>query len=394
MNSRVLSATTVFIALCLLQAAARWAGPVAFADRYNSYGALINAVHHDLATSRVHLVYTDLRWSAYIHKLFSLDGTAVWESVIIPSGDASNAVLRPLGGERLSLAFRSRTFNSARRDTVYLAETRNSGKEWTMNNVMEQDQKDRKMEDMIYVNETGRTFVLFTNEKGEMWFVSRAAGAKTFSSERLIVPGVTTAMYLYAARATYTMLRGNVPRLHVLFREAVGGRMMYTRSDNNGVTWTVPRKVSGMDAVEYITNVFAAENTFYAVYTVYKGPARAIFSKDQGETFASPLAVTTKNAAFQNVTAGFAPCQGRPGTMASLFALEDGSLEYSTWDSELKTRKARTYAALPNGKATAVGIDCVVQAGEMSLTSFVTLRAEEHNYVYFAREYFQDQVTS
>ena len=188
-------------------------------------------------------------------------------------------------------------------------------------------------------------------------------------------------------------MRGNIPILHLFYKHRTG-KLVYSRSENNGVSWTVARVFTG-GTVHTITNAVAghrfSQQIFVAYTPGYDLPAMIMKSDDQGATFSTPKNITAHNA-FSGATHGLALCESKEFTaLSTFFATDDSNIflpEYALWNPKdmKRTEQEHPFKAPRVGR---IGTDCNVdyEKNEVNVAVFLTHEVAGHTYLMFAREY-------
>ncbi len=362
--------------LCLL-GVTKWTKPVKLLD-INQRPIYIRSMYRDPAVGVNHVVtYRDAFVGQYL--AVADNGTLLHTHVF---GWARSAVIRGAGdGKRLFVAL-DYFDNKSVAYTVRFSESSDCGKTWTTPVSLFSDPKQQKnLQDMIYLAETGRIMVFFNPASQEqLRLTARSPGSVVFSESILVAEHADP---FHAAKAAYVASAGK-RWIHVAYLAET--HIMYTRSETNGATWAVPRKICGDTVIDYITNmVVVAASRDSRVYILFRPrdtlPLKLLQSENGGTDFARPVNITKENAAPDLTYGGFAAC-GRDH-LASMLLIERYSAEYAVWDHKMDKPEYRTHPFPATDLATAA-IDCAVGVKRLVTSAFVTAWDGSHNFLYFA----------
>ncbi len=297
------------------------------------------------------------------------------------AGTYLSGVFRGAGdGRHLYLAL-SAPLDGVGINTAVLFESENSGVNWTnAQRVFLNDSVDRRLQDMIYVPETGRVFVFYVvPATGELRMVSRPRGSTVFSSESVVARGAGT-VGRFVARAAFAQ-SGSKSLLHVVYLTE-DHRLMYTQSSTNGVTWT-PGKQLTVDKVASFYGPVAGK----AVHIAYVLPgsstvAKMIYSSDAGRSFSTPQTISTKPARSEPQFGEIAVC----GTeiLAGMFVTSTATVEYTQWTAKEGTKSLPHTFDMP--RVQVAGADCVADAktGNWTMMGFAVAGGEIESMLYVA----------
>ncbi len=380
--SRLIS--IIAVSMLAVASLATWVGPIQLLDLDTAVS--VESVYRDPTSLLTHVIAMERSTSSLYHFAVSDTGAIVY-NYTFPENDYSiNAVVQG-AGDGLKI-FAACSFRKNNLDhLIRFRESADGGKTWSKPIVIVEEGSNKRLQDMIYVVDTGRIYVFFTTGH-DLRVVSRAQGSIVFGSEVMV--GKRAYSEFNSALASYNINNGK-SLIHVVFKNYDDLSLRYTSSSTNGVTWEKDRDISG-EPVEGITNIVSNEKvgpSFFVAYaTIFYGPAKMVYSKDFGKTFSRPMIITNNNKWSNNMADGMAVC-GSSATplIASLFVTKKDSVEYGMWD--LATMKP-TYKDHPYTmtKITTAGLDCQVDEAKslLNVTSFVSVDMDGRSYLFFGAE--------
>ncbi len=366
----MLSLTFIALALLAMTATTKWTAPTLLEDFGENFADLFT-VYRDPATSVSHVIVGMWHLTHYLYLAVTDEGV-VLHKVSFREESPKAAIIKGAGdGKHLFLAF-----VCCNRDRFNFTESADGGKTWSKPvGILAPEEKSVSFQDMVYVPETGRIYLFFIKYFAkEIWMMSRAPGSIIFSGATLV--GKDAYPYLFMARASYTRVQSRT-YLHVAYIQASGSAMIYTRSENSGVTWSVPKEIAQSESVRYVTGVLSDSQFGPWVYVTYvrhdDNMGRMIYSSDHGAKFSAPIMTTT--ARTYSDPAGMALCTGNPAVrqLASLLKQFISVPEFAIWNA---TTLKPEYRAQPYVQpyADTTGIDCAIdKAGKRTITTFAVI---------------------
>jgi len=348
---------------------------------------MVSSVYFDPKSRINHLIYGNHYEKKFMHIALTEEGIVLHNTTFVGPILAEDAVIKGADdGKHLFIALKS---DENEKYTVAFTESSDGGITWTSLSYILKEGLRKYVQDMLYIEETGRLAIFFIDEKHELRMVTRPQGSSIFSNEFLIARDAYNYVF-NTAKATYTTDK-NIQIFHLFYINSVG-KLIYVQSRNIGLTWTIP-KIIDKDEIDSIVQVTSHKNVPGMITIAYSpngnpSPARLIGSKDAGVTFSDPMQLTTKNV-WRETNQGVAFCAAK-GTaiLASFFGTYDEKGEYSIWkNSELKPALRAHVFETPDIRNA--GATCVVENNGMdfSINLFATRYFNAKWYLYYAREY-------
>ncbi len=387
--TRYAAPLVTFILWVLIQSThSAWTGPVQLFEQAGYLEA--ESVYRDPVSRISHLlIYNESSWQT-VYLAVNESGAVLYSTIL---GRKSHGRLAIIHGEgkRLFVAISS-WVNMDTYRTINLTESKDAGRTWTEPFEVPIAGWEKQLQEMLYVPETGRLFLFWETHECEIRVASRAAGSVTFTSQSLVAK-----LYYYGdtfqlARATYNLQAGR-PIIHVAFMDdQFKASVYYSRSINNGVTWTARRKISDIDSsVERVVAFMSRPESGPRLYVAYSSegwsdPAKLIYSDDFGQTFSSPVKIS-KNGTTHSLS-GLSLCgTGETGTIAGLMVTRENYLEYSTWNTVTMKGNYKDYPLAGNNFYTAI-TDCVVDTARslVNVTTFTGVHRDYRGSLYFVGE--------
>ncbi len=365
-------------------AAAGWVGP--FEIMSNTSTLTLNPVYRDPATGLNHILVTEQSWGRTHHLAVNDQGVVVYKSQFNTGQmhDPLPSFIRGAGDGRKLLAVL--TYFGFVEHVIQLIESKDGGRSWpAYSEEYKILGKYDTVQDLVYIAETGWTMVLYMGNKFDLRMAIRAPGSKSFSVSPIIykkmAPEATD-----QARAGYSMYMSK-PIIHVAFVPESSDCVLYTRSQNYGVTWQKPVQISPAGTpcgsiLALATNPKPSP-IFYVVYTT-AGPALMTYSENYGNSFEDSLKITSERAMSDTPFAnGVAVCgTTKDNTVATMMVNRFLKLEYSVWDITGRAGKQRTYPDRGQN-FTAAGLACVTVGKSTDVSTFAVMN---YTRLFFAHE--------
>ncbi len=388
--------SALLLSLLAVSAFAVWTTPIKLLEG-NRFMEL-QSEYRDPTSSFTHVVVSDYGGSRdwHWHLAVADNGTVVYKTLFNQTGGLGAATVRGAGdGRRLFLAISCTPGASY---TINFTESADGGRTWSVPQSVfpygdRKTGKNRRLQDMLYVKETGRLFLFYVNMErpSSIRVVSRAPGSSVFSSDALVQNWGDAR---YFARAAYSLRPEDPHRvtLHVAYRNYSGFCIVYTSSRSNGLSWTKPKVISGDEAPLFITHMFvnqAVSPNIYVVYTLLQPgkSARMVYSPDHGSSFAAPVPISKKVSRYDQVLGGIAVCRGEDGGfLESLLTMHDNTVEYARWDlaGTRPTFRVCPFSELRNVRSSIM--DCFGEGAGVTTLGFVTATDDKTGALLFAKE--------
>ncbi len=369
----------LIIAILALNAVSgTWTAPVKLMETHD-HRLEVKSVYRDLSLTHL-LVYNP---NSCQHLAVAENGTIVSHKYFAIT---YGGVIRGAGdGKHLMMALDHHVTGGSA-VVVNFTESSDGGKTWSPPvYAVKRGPLNKYLQDMLYIPSTGRVFIFFaTDRKYELRMVTKPNNSVIFSGEMLVANSVYTAPH--AAKVGYATLEGK-GCLHLSYKN-LSGHLVYTKSENNGISWSPPRKISE-DKLSFISGILVSGPSVYIGFTT-KGESPAVleYSHDNGAHFAA-VNITHDNAGREG-DQGFAVCNDNKegATLVSIFTEGDGKAEYAIWDTKGEMHPARRghpYESV-RGEITTAGTDCMMAAERRTVPAVVTVWENKHGYLYFATE--------
>ncbi len=383
-----LSLTILFFA-----ASATWTGPKRILTLPNY--AFVEAVYYDAASDVTHIAVYEEKMLKARHLAVSSDGTVLYSTLFPGECPLSPKIVIHGSGKRLFMAL-SYTFPDSF-SKVGFTESSDGGKTWTEpTNIISNVETEGGiyLEDMLYMTETGRVFVFFTEYKEHQLMVtSRPNNSIAFSTVRIVAMDIDPE-YPRHAQASYNSWVGKL-MLHVVYVDNDNDELKYTKSLDMGVTWKPAKKIVDDDDILHIMNMVSQPGLSPEIYVSYdKVGYRAMLTRslDYGVTFESSRKFTKDYVFTKSESSSLLLCGNN--ALASLVVTrnsynEDTLVEYALWTRQQGELKQYNRAYPATKRPVSVGADCTVDANG-GLNMFTAVSVEENagkEYsIYFAKE--------
>ncbi len=381
----------VFLTLALAVVSATWIGPN-LAFHFDDAKSL-RSTYRDPSTGITHIINHGYWFNQYM--AVANNGTVLHSSELESCRESNNAVIRGTGdGKRLFVVMDCR-INMERdpQNSIQLLESDDGGHTWSEAvYILPEDNYDRRLCDVLYIAESGRIYVFIsTTSKYRVTMISRAPGSTVFSREREIISNFGySSIELSAA---YSIWVGK-PVIHLAYKDS-NNKLAYTRSDNNGVTWSRARTFDLGHMLQFIHSMEAAGPALYIAVTIstydrISLPELLVQSADYGQSFLAPVNITIASAGTDKSTGRLALC-GTSSTpvVASFFTTWHGPVNYTVSAAPVKVPQYRQYPAIPGRRIIDLGVVCTADEREVNVTTFV-FTEKNHTYdLYFAKELIQ-----
>lgn len=184
--------------------------------------------------------------------------------------------------------------------TSYFKESDDNGKTWKPEVRLSQDDQGLTW-DMIYILETKRIFIFYSDYNNTVFLKTRPPESEIFSKELPIAP--LSGNDITALQARYSII--NSKTILSVVANIGDKEIIYIKSMNNGLVWSKPKTISqlmgpilcGMAAdFQVSSRVFVLYGTRYTDY-----PIHLIYTEDFGETFSNPINILEKQTYNERV---------------------------------------------------------------------------------------------
>ncbi|MDR3549065.1 MAG: sialidase family protein [Candidatus Pacebacteria bacterium] len=346
---------------------AGWTVPKRVFNKYGSMAVNVLNVYRDPTSSVNHVFYTAA--SQRYHQALLDDGTELYKTAFnIEYHDA--AILRGAGdGKRLFLVY-----NKHIPDMIMFVESSDGGKSWSVPvNIIEESNEYRVLTDMLYVN--GRLFVFFIHsvdeaheDRSTIEMISRAANSTVFSQGKVIAK---EAMWSPEGLVASYERQGKKTCLHVAYNSVVEKKsaIWYTRSVNNGASWSKPREIKGTTGY-WIKTMRNIDEHLYIVYSLASSSSHntmMVRSANHGTTFSAPISFNMSN------NAELATCTSKQyKRLATFHLVKEKEITYALWNPATMSKVHEENYTTSDGKLYSTGIDCAVDetTGERKIPAF------------------------
>lgn len=378
------------IALILLLAgsALAWADPILL--NHTTYNMTILSVYHDPVSSVSHVAVKNI--NLYIAYFAVAENGTILYKCKFETTSPEAAVIRGAGdGKRIFMSYEVYSGKH-----VAFSESVDGGAHWSTPIVVTQYlPENRYLEDMIYIKETGRVIIFFSTPS-DLRMVSRAPGSVVFSA----AGRVAQQMYLYFGHAVagYSMFFART-YIHVVFRNGIGAGcpLMYTRSSDNGVTWSIPKAISDSWSARYLTRMIVSGRMGASIFIGYMGTkregqspasvgaARMVYSLNYGATFQAHVDVTLNSQGMN--PAGLAQCENgkEVNMLLSFFPRTNDQPQIAMWD---QSNVSPYYMKQPFNllQIGSVGVGCTIDDANsvMKAFAFCTIWDGERAKLYYS----------
>jgi len=360
---------------------AEWTNPQSILDLTHSHPTDVTSTYIDPVSNVNHVIFADDHLGQYWHLAVSDDGKVLYKTLFKDTAAGIEGVIRGAGdGKTLFLAL---WVSEKEVDKVAFTESSDGGMTWAPFYYFSSLTYDRRLQDMLYIEETGRIIIFFDRTPGnDIMMTTRPKGSSLFTTEVRIASNVADRWN--DARGLYT---ANPPTLHVFYKNSKE-KLSYVRSSDMGVTWTNAQQISG-DSVNSVTSAIAITKPFPKIFVTYvgpNGPGRMVTSSDNGNFFSSAISLTKEYA--NSNSQGVAKCAAED--KVQLFTLFEviNSAEYRSWDPVTMSfvEKWNPFAGL---KIWTALIACSAKTTQFKISAFTVQRKDGQTHVYFA----QDRIT-
>ncbi len=377
----------IFIAAMLAFTFAAWTGPVLlFSD--SRYLRAISA-YRDPVTLVSHALIHNNTARQTFHVAVDDQGQILYKTIFGVTFMSHGSIQGAGDGKHLLAAIAyAKTLISS--NMINFTESFDGGKTWAQAKSIGADDEERGLEDMIYIAETGRVLIFLHNDNQETRVVWRAPGSAVFSPPTFVgKPTYTTSYRLINVRATYSLWMGK-PIIHVVYKGDVAREgAYYVRSNNNGVSWTTPKKAE--DAGDSVSSLVGfrtlGQRVFFSYSTqVGAGSIKLKYTDDHGQSFSR--AIVMRNETRDQVDTGMSVCSSKgKSALTSLLILRDNKIEYSVWNTTSLKQMPRDYP-VESKRYISCAVDCNVEAERslLNVSTFVEVRAVSDFRVYFAKD--------
>ncbi len=375
------------LALTMTPSSASWVGPNEILH-FDTHG-VIASTYRDPSTGLFHAIVVEETAFHFFHLAFSPNGTLVYNNTFSGPSRLTHyfpwAVIRGNGHGRLFIVFSGET--GPKKYFINMTESRNGGAKWSARTpvVLDTTGVRKQLKDFIYVPETDRLHVFFSNIKNELRVVSKPSESRIFSSEFLVANEIS----VFPVKALYTLPgSGKIAKIHVMFTFQ-DIKLMYTSSETNGVTWTTPRLILESDENIALTAAVTNQADMYLSYFNGEGRIDMVRSNDHGLSFSAPVRVTRGELPAASAMA-LCGTRARP-ILATLHSAKGVTAEYAVWDLSkgmLPHYKPTPYTNAISWAADS-GLECVVDAktGMLNVSTLMAGYAlEGYSLLYYAGE--------
>jgi len=353
--------------------------------------AFISSAYFDPISHINHLLYSDNNNAPYYwHAAVSNEGKILHSTYFNDSSSAfAGSIQGPKDGKHLYLAF-SVYSNGFKK--INFTESDDNGTTWSLHQEIGGNEKAKHaiFQDMIYVNETGRLFIFYIEDESKyIHIITKPLGSAVFSDPMKINMCYGNSSFKLA-RATYNIKDGR-HILHLFYQS--NNLLYYTRSGNNGITWTSPRVIETNKEIRMIFQSAAdmtGSNNFIAVsYASWSSsdPVKLVYSRDYGETFSNEIDLTNGRVYYSDNAGHRMQIFGTEANpmMGALFATGNRTAEFSVWFLKGNFRKILLDHPFDTGVVRSGGIDFLsLNDNEFNITAFVTDIYKKNNQLWFS----------
>ncbi len=355
----MLSNLISLLSLLLLvpHAATTWSTPIKLMEVGDFRSIDILSLYRDPVSSVNHIFVAVgiIRTAYHYHMALKDDGTVLYKT-FFDMVSQHVASLRGAGdGKGLFLVYSSGAAD------IMFSESSDGGANWSdaRNIADDHDSPYKVLGDMVRVN-SGRLFVIFANnvrdKVSHIRMVSRPMGSSVFSKESVIA---TDANRDYQDSVAAYGYRGGKLRLYVAYLRYGYDKstIVYTYSDNNGVSWSKGRDLDGTMGtwnINYMKNM--GEHLYISYRPFHSNASLLVHSSNFGDTFGSPQEF------YVGKSMALATCSARNyKKLASLQPAGTEKFKYATWDpATLKSGDAQNITFPEVYYATNTAIDCAI----------------------------------
>ncbi len=348
--------------LVLPHAAATWSLPVKITENRMFMGGIeILSLYRDPASSVNHAFVSVGTDSSTIRNHYYVaiadNGTVIYNTSFSVKSQRAASIRGVGDGKGLFLVYSSGAAN------LMFSESSDGGENWSLaRNIAEDVYLDYKLlGDMIRVD-SGRLIVFLIHKvqvtEAYIKMLSRPTGSSVFSKESIVSSDVGYNDERPVAAYGY---RGGKLRLHVAYIRSDGSdtAVVYTYSDNNGVSWSKGRDLDGTTEVASINYMKGFGSHVYIAYQLSFRRANLLqlaHSTDFGATFSPPQMFYVRHP-MELTTCGARNYK----KLASLRHAERAWVEYAMWDpATLKSTDASNITLPGISWVTDAAIDCTV----------------------------------
>jgi len=286
----------LFLSISLVQAI-EWQSPTYIVNLTSSW-EFLTTFYYDTPAKISHIV-VEAGDFKYMHYAISDDGKILYQTHF--GGTSWNywaIIAGPKDGKHIYIAYY--TVGEHYQDSFI--ESEDGGKTWTPEKVVMELDKDLRLDDFLYIKETGRLFVFSLSDPTWLvWYVTRPAGSTQFSNP----VSLTSNSFCSSIKVTYTNQDGKI-RLH-MFARGWKGELLYLSSDDNGIMWSTPKSI-GDDRLDHIDHAIGISNSKTSkLISTYarvedKTMLRMIISEDYGQTFNKPITISNDYYVFSSIS--------------------------------------------------------------------------------------------
>jgi len=362
----------IFISL-LTAVICDWSNPVKILDVPNPNSIHIISSYRDSTTSRYHVLYSrDLpnEQAEGWHLIAQDDGKVIFNEkfALLDAYWADKTAMRSLNnGKNIFIAYQG-----YKEYYASFIESSDDGKTWSKP-IKAADEA--YFYDMIYIAETNRAFVFFSNVNEILCVSSKPADSTIFGNAHSIDDVENF------AKASYNMENGKAV-IHVSYIDEQFG-FSYVKSSNNGVTWTEPKNIIMRKSINTIHQAVPRPDGTYFIYLTNdeKHNSQIVETHNSGRSFGKPVSITEKSNNSENNTNSFAYCNAKNNDFLTSFYISDNHPKYAIWDTkELKPNEKSS--PFDKTKIYSAAISCYLTENDKVTTVF----AYEEDGIYFAKE--------
>ncbi len=365
----MLSILVSLLSLLLLvpHAATTWSAPIKLIEKEGSWRIDIHSLYRDPVSSVNH-IFISISTIYYYHMALKDDGTVLYKTGFDMIRRCTVSLLGAGDGRGLFLVYSSDSTD------ITFSESSDGGKNWSdLRNIADHDSNyDKLLGGMVRVN-SGRLFVIFASrvqdKVSHIKMVSRPMGSSVFSKESVVATDVHSD---YLDSVVAYGYRGGKLRLYVAYLRYGydNSTIVYTYSDNNGVSWSKGRDLDGTMGTWKINYMKSVGEHLYISYRLFHSTVlQLVHSSDFGDTFGSPQEFNVEKQME------LATCSTRNyKKLAGLQHSGSTNFKYATWDpATLKSEDARTITFPEVYYAFITAIDCTidVKKGLRKIVAFI-----------------------
>jgi len=311
-----------------------WATPIELLHIPDSELDTVSSLFYDPVSRVTHIVFSDNPNYRYYYFGVSEKGEFYQTSFRSDLKSQLGLLCGPKDGKNIYLIL---NMGYDGKYAISFTESNDNGKTWGSPIRITGSDQSYVLNDVIYIQETGRIFAFYYASLGTMRVISRPPGSSIFSQE-IKIANANCLNGAYVARATYSITHNNMIILHLFYRDPTS-TMSYVKSLDNGITWSAPKRIISdqIGSVFHSSSDSKITGKVFATfgYNCNDKPAQMIVTDNNSESFSSPIQLTRENVDGSWRSHGFKIFGSFDKPMlATLFTTVSGYGEYRIWDLE------------------------------------------------------------